>query len=727
MRTRLHMFVRICVMLALLPALVLSELCPTTAGARADSAAPAMSDASAALIFIENAGHLPDGARFQVRGRDLTVWLAEDAIWLTAVDQTPHPSAASDSTLRGGANIKLSFAGANPHPRLEPFDRLATHISFFVGSDPAEWQTDVPAWGGVRYANLYPGIDLELTGENGQLVPRLTARPDADLSAVQLRVEGANAVAVEADGLRLSTAAGSMTWPLLQAEHPVAEAVVRSVGAGMFEVTAPFAPPDSSQPSPTDPATALLYGTFLGGSSEDEGYGIALDGNGATYVTGYTVSSGFPTTPGAFDTSYNGTGDLFVAKLNAAGTALEYATFLGGGSEDAGWVGWNIAVDGSGAAYVAGHTKSSDFPTTAGAFDTDFNGIADGFVVKLNPTGTALEYSTFLGGSGTDGCVGIALDGSGAAYIAGYTWSSGFPTTPGAFDTSYNDAGDLFVTKLNATGSALDYSTFLGGGDVEEGRRIVAADSGEAYVTGRTESSNFPTTVGAFDTSYNGGEWGDVFVVKLNTAGSALEYGTFLGGTDSDEGYHIAVDEGGAAYITGYTSSSGFPTTPGAFDTSFNGIGDAFVAKLNAAGSALDYATFLGGSGDDWGRGIAVDGSGAAYVTGGTQSSDMPTTRGAFDLILDSDDAFVARLGAAGSVLEYATFLGGSGYDEGMGIAVDGSGAAWIVGFTGSPDLATTPGAFDTSYNGGETDAFVVRLEIKIIFSVYLPVVVRNY
>jgi hypothetical protein len=621
----------------------------------------------------------------------------------------------------------LTFPGANPHPRLEPFDRLDTVVSYFIGNDPDQWHPDVPVWGGVRYKDLYPGIDLELTCENDRLVQRLVAQPGANLNAVRLCVDGADALALDGDRLRLTTALGDLTLPLLRAvaadSSPLPRAgkgpgpaLSNAEGVRANEITAPFVAENSavvgglSSAIGATGASDLLYATFLGGNSYDHGYAIAVDGSGKAYVTGRTPSSDFPTTPGAFDTIFNGD-DAFVVKLNATGSSLEYATFLGGSDTDD---GYGIAVDGSGNAYVKGGTTSFDFPTTPGAFDTTYNSSVDVFVVKLNATGSALAYATFLGGSDYDFGFGIAMDGSGAVYVTGETWSSDFPTTPGAFDTTYNGSHDAFVVKLNAAGSGLTYATFLGGSDYDFGFGIAMDGSGAVYVTGGTRSSDFPTTPGAFDTSYSGG--GDAFVVKLNATGSSLEYATFLGGRGSDNGYGITVDGSGAAYVTGYTSSSDFPTTPGAFDTSYSGGGDAFVMKLNATGSALTYATFLGGSYVNIGSGIAVDGSGAAYVMGWTESSAFPTTPGAFDTTYNgSRDAFVVKLNATGSALAYATFLGGSGAEcpwvADCAFAVDGNGVAYVTGGTRSSDFPTTLGAFDTTYNGSD-DAFVAKLAV---------------
>jgi hypothetical protein len=402
----------------------------------------------------------------------------------------------------------------------------------------------------------------------------------------------------------------------------------------------------------------LVWSTFLGGSNEDEGLGIAVDDSGCAYLTGGTRSADFPSTAGAFDRTYNGGGyaggDAFVAKLDAAGTALIYAAFLGGNADD---YGWGIAVDDLDNAYVTGQTWSQDFPTTDGAFDKTLDGDTDVFVVKMNTAGSALDYSTFLGGDTTDCGYDIALDGSGNAYLTGYTQSTDFPTTAGAFDVTHNYYRDVFVAKLNALGDALDYSTFLGGNNAEDGWSITVDDPGNAYLTGVTWSDDFPTTAGAFDTSYH---YRDVFVAKLNAAGSVLDYCTLLGGSEWDDGWGIAVDGSGNAYVTGSTGSADFPTTTGVFDETHNGNYDAFVAKLNSSGSALGYSTFLGGSSWDGGHGIALDGSGRAYVTGKTLSANFPTTAEAFDRTQNGNyDVFVARLNSMGTVLDYATFLGG--------------------------------------------------------------------
>ena len=312
------------------------------------------------------------------------------------------------------------------------------------------------------------------------------------------------------------------------------------------------------------------------------------------------------------------------------------------------------------------------------------------------------------------------MDGSGRAYVTGIT-TSGFPTTRGAFQRTPGGGWDSFVSKLNANGTALVYSTYLAGSSGDYGAALAVDASGQAYVSTVTESSNFPITPGAFQTTLRG--YDDFAVSKLNAAGSALLYSTYLGGSGDElapGGISIAVDASGNAYVTGFTASSDFPATPGAFQTApGGGYWDAFVSKLNAAGSALLYSTYLGGSAADYGHGIALDAAGNAYITGWTFSLDFPTTPDAFQSTFGGGgyyDAFVSKLNAAGSVLLYSTYLGGSKGDllddpiqRGNAIAIDASGNAYVVGYTSFSDFPTTPGALQTTYSGGYSDAFVSK------------------
>jgi hypothetical protein len=329
-------------------------------------------------------------------------------------------------------------------------------------------------------------------------------------------------------------------------------------------------------------------------------------------------------------------------------------------------------------------------------------------VTKLNARGTALVYSTYIGGSGDDVGSGIAVDGSGNAYVTGYTKSTNYDVTLGAFQMTNGGDWDVFVTKLNAAGNDLVYSTYIGGSSRDEGFGIAVDGSGYAYVTGYTESTNYDVTPGAFQTTKGGG-W-DVFVTKLNATGSALVYSTYIGGNSSEVGYAIAVDGSGNAYVTGYTNSTNYPVTPGAFQTTNGGGGDVFVTKLNATGTALVYSTYIGGSNPDYGNAIAVDGSGNAYVTGETNSTNYPVTPGAFQTTKEGRwDVLVTKLNAVGTALVYSTYIGGSGDEGGRGIAVDGGGNAYVTGFTNSTDYDVTPGAFQTTKEGGQ-DVFVTKV-----------------
>ena len=405
-----------------------------------------------------------------------------------------------------------------------------------------------------------------------------------------------------------------------------------------------------------NPNGALEHSTFIGGSKGEAGASIAFDSNGHTIITGSTSSSDYPTTSSAFDKSFNGgSSDVFVTRLNGLGTKLWFSTYLGGSSAEAGAA---IARDASGNNYLVGHTNSNDFPTTTGAYDQTYNGASDSdddvFVAKLNAAGSALVYSTFLGGSGAEHGMDMVLGGSGNVYVTGMTTSSDFPTTTGAYDVSFNGGGqDGYVTKLNAAGSALVYSTFLGGSAAECDDASIAIDANaNAYISGNTTSADFPTTAGAFDVSYNGAggkNWGDVFMTKINAAGSGIVYSTFIGGSGDEEALNMTLDRLGNVYFTGMTTSMNYPIILGAVDSTFNGGTDVMVTKLNANGSLLAYSTFIGGSGDDRAEGIGLDSNGNTYIAGFTASANYPTTAGALDTSFNggSNDAFVTKLDTA--------------------------------------------------------------------------------
>jgi hypothetical protein len=395
----------------------------------------------------------------------------------------------------------------------------------------------------------------------------------------------------------------------------------------------------------------LVYSTFLGGSDTNNGLGIAVDEAGDAYLTGFTTSPDFPTTPGAFQTEYGGGQDGFVTKLDASGSKLVYSSYLGGSGQDQ---GSGIAVDQSGDAFITGFTQSTNFPVSPSAFQAacgNPSACENAFVTAINSTGSALMYSTYLGGSYDQG-YGITVDSSDSAYVTGFA-EAGFPTTPGAFQPTYAGGSDAFVTKINSMGSTLIYSTYLGGSNYDQGYGIAIDQAGDAYVTGFTESVNYPVTPGAVQTVCNEGKScakdGDAFVTEINASGSALIHSTYLGGSKGDYGTAIAVNDSGNVYITGITYSKNFPTTSDAVQAKCCNKGsrvNAFVTKLNSPLSALVYSTYLESIANTEAYGIAVDNSGNAYVTGYTEVGGFPVTLGAFQMMYGggTSDAFVTKL-----------------------------------------------------------------------------------
>jgi hypothetical protein len=563
--------------------------------------------------------------------------------------------------------------------------KLPGTLNYFIGNDPSLWRTEIPTFGAVRYRDLYAGIDLLHYGAaSGELEHDLVVAPGADPGQIGFSIEGTQTQVLESSGeLVLGISAGELRLrrPLIYQESAAGRTLVaggyQSDGArvgfwlGAYDLTLPLI---------IDPT--LAWSTYLGGTGTDSAYAMALDSSGNAYIAGDTDSTNFPKlTP--FQAARSGASDAFVSKLNAAGTALLYSTYLGGTTTE---TAYGIAVDAAGSAYVTGRTNSANFPTTAGAYQVTYGGAPnDAFVTKLSAAGSTLAFSTYIGKSGDDQGFGIAVDAGGNVYVAGYTIASNFATTAGAFQIVIGGSVDLFVTKFNPAGSALIYSTFLGGAGSDLPYSIAVDSSGNAYVSGYTGSSNFPATGGAYQVSLGGSI--DAFVTKLNSTGTALVYSTYVGGTTAERGYAIAIDSGGNAYLTGPTDSTNFPTTAGAYQTTYGGSADAFVTKLNPAGSALVYSTYLGGSGTEDGRGIAVDSSGNAYITGNTSSTNFPVTNAYQGTSGGAQDAFVTKLNPAGSALVYSTYLGGTASDQGQAIAVDAAGLAYVAGYTTSTNF----------------------------------------
>jgi hypothetical protein len=670
------------------------------------------------LSFEANRGQTDSRVKFLSRGHSYSLFLTRNEAVIALKKAAPPemkglPGPGLVEKQKSGAAqetvLRMELAGANPAPRVTGAEELPGKTNYFIGNNPAQWRTNVPTYAKVKYASVYPGVDLVYYGNQGQLEYDFVVAPGADPKQVRLKFRGVGKLRVDEKGDLLLGSRGEE----VRFEKPV---VYQEVGGRKTPVEGSYVLASTNQigfrlgeydhgkPLVIDPL--LVYSSYLGGSGGDQGNSIAVDASGNAYVTGLTDSTNFPTANALQSTNSSGTYDAFVTKINPAGSALIYSTYLGGNGLDD---GTGIAVDASGNVYVTGRTSSTNFPT-AKALQSTLAGEGNAFVTKINPTGSALVYSTYLGGSDYDSGNGIALDASGNAYVTGAASSTNFPTTADAFQTAIAGSENAFISKINATGSALVYSTYLGGNEDDSGNAIAVDASGNAYVTGTTDSANFPTTAGAFQKAI-GGIYDNAFVTKLNPSGSALVYSSYLGGSGDDGGQGIAVDASGNAYVTGLTDSTNFPTTAGAFQTATGGDGDAFISKINATGTALVYSTYLGGSADDGGEAIAVDASGNAYVTGLTSSTNFPTVNALQPTYgPGQSDVFVTKLNAAGTALVYSTYLGGSPTaDVGIGLTVDGSANAYVTGYTGSATFPTTVGAFQTTY-GGEGDAFVTKI-----------------
>ena len=686
--------------------------------------------------------------------------------------------------------LRMKLVGVNPRAKVAGLDELPGKSNYFVGNDPKEWRTNVANYAKVKYEGVYPGIDLVYYGNQRQLEYDFVVAPGADPRAISLSVGDAEKIEIDdAGNLVMGAAEGKIRLHRPIVYQPTTESGPRTTrnlqssidhrqflnGRYVLTENNHFALEvnayDRSRPLIIDPV--LEYSTYLGGLQPDAGTRIAVDASSNAYIVGVTFSSDFPLGSSPIRTGdldgrcvfegENGPelvrcGDVFITKLNSAGSAIVYSTYLGGFSTD---VASAVAVDASGSTYVTGYTDSLDFPTTPGAILAGPRRYAggDAFVARLDSTGSSLLYSTLLGGKGGDVATDLAIDAEGNAYVAGGTESPDFPVTPGAFDTSINSLGgydemDGFVAKLNPSGTALVYSTFLGGRSYDGIAGIALDSGGNAYVTGGTVSLNFPT-LNAFQPDHAGGSCAhheefpciDGFVTKLSADGSSLEYSTYLGGSGDDGGSAIAVDSAGNAYVTGMTNSKDFPTTSSVLQPTIGGgvcgdsglffdCPDAFVIKLNSAGTDLVYSTYLGGNGADVAFDVAVDTSGRTYLTGITLSSDFLTAspiQGTFhsnacsvDLQgvtynFQCPDAFVTQLNPTGSALFFSTYLGGNDIDLGAGLAVDSSGRAYVTGPTLSGDFQTVNplqsfgGAgplfsFLTEISGLGADGFVARI-----------------
>jgi hypothetical protein len=642
------------------------------------------------MAFEPNMGQANPQALFLARGSGYTTFLTRKEAVLV-LRAAARPSAAkgvkpSRELLPPARNEKsailaMGLVGANPADRLEALGRLPGKSNYLLGNVPSNWRTNIPNYRKVADRGVYPGIDLVYYGTQRELEYDFLIAPKAEPGRIRLEVRGARNLRVDADGDLIASIAGGE----VQFHKPVA---YQQIGARRMPVSAGYVLENShelafhvgrydrSLPLVIDPT--LAYSTYLGGSNIDVANAIAIASDGTAFIAGGTFSSDFPT---AHPLQPNAGGpvdfpqDAFVAKLSADGSTLLYSTYLGGSKDD---IANGVAVDFLGNAYVTGTTHSSDYPVTPLAFEVNCGGdgacgatwnpqgliVSNGFVTKLNAAGSALIYSSYIGYYEDVSCQSIAVDGNGIAYIAGQTTDNIQPTV-----------------TINPP---------------------------------ETPPPPFPITTTAFQQVYGGGAT-DAFVMTLSATGTSVLYSSYLGGSGEDVANGIAVDGNANAYLTGLTySSAAFPLV-NAVDPAYGGAGDAFFAKVNTNGAgagSLVYSTYLGGSGLDQGNGIAVDSTGMAYVAGVTASTAPPfTTLNSYD---GGGDAFAAKLDpsqSGSSSLIYFRYLGGSQADSANGIAVDGTGSAYITGSTVSPDFPIVAGAFQPNYGGGNADAFVTKLD----------------
>lgn len=662
------------------------------------------------LPFIVNKGQCDENVKFYARTFGGTVFITKNGEIIYSLPQAEYEKNVKGLALKEeiiGGKVKNVMAAG----------QAITRVSYFKGKESSKWQNNIPAYELINMGEVYEDIDLKLKAYGNNVEKLFIVKSGAKPENIRLRFIGAKGLRInKADELEVDTDLGLVTF-----SKPVA--YQENTGKKNFVEVAYIVNGDEYGFTVNDYdreailiIDPLLASTFLGGSDADDCQPfIITDGNGDIYVAGHSFSSDFPTTPGVFDESFNGDEDIFISKLDGDLKTIYSSTYLGGGGEDDGTC--NLILDKNGNVYVVGFTISSDFPTTPGAYNEDYNGGDwDVFLAKFNSDLTTLLASTFLGGSDIDVAFSIALDNSSNVCVTGVTLSSDFPTTPGAYNESYNMA---YISRLNSDLTSLTASTFLGGNDEDWCYSITLDESGNVYVAGTTLSSDFPTTAGAFNEIYNGGDQygGDAFVSKFNPDLTTLSASTFLGGSGYDGCRSMTLDESGNVYLVGDTWSSDFPTNTLAYDQSHNGDRDIFISRLDNDLTILSASTLIGGSSREYGVSITLDGFGNVYVTGGTESSDFPTTSAVYDGSHNGyQDGYVSRLDNDLTTLSASTFIGGAKEDYCSSITLDGSGNVYVAGITWSLDFPTTRGAYAESHLGGDVDVFISKFDSLLSF-----------
>jgi hypothetical protein len=664
------------------------------------------------LEFVPNQGQIDGSVAYYVEGRDMSVYFAADGLTFTLAGRPVRKAGVQASS---GWSVKLDFVGAAKGVVPAGLETSGTRISFFKGT-PDRWRTGLCARSKIVYRDLWPGIDLVYSGTLNRMKYEFIVRPGADASQIALAYRGAESVSLTPDGrLVVRTPAGGFEddAPVAWQEEGGDRRPV-TVAYDLEAATYRFAlgPYDRGLTLVIDPSS-LIYCGFVGGLGSESAGGIAVDGVGSAFVAGSTTSTErtFPVNAGPGLATYSGSEDAFIAKVSPDGTRLLYCAYIGGAGADQARA---VAVDPVGNAYIAGFTDSDQttFPVAAGP-DLTYNGARDAFVAKLDPSGTGLVYCGYIGGAAADQAAGLAIDAAGAAYVCGTTSSgeASFPVKTGP-GLTFGGVLDVFVAKVEPAGTSLAYCGYIGGLYQDSGRAIAVDALGGAYVTGTTMSSEndgFPVTVGP-DLTYYGDPWAnDAFVAKVSPSGAALDYCGYLGegyiARPSDmTGTGIAVDGSGHAYVVGDFTSPEWS-------------GEVFVVKVGSAGTGVESSRLISGLEDDRAGGVALDPAGNVYVSGTTISypPTFPVTVGpglSRHGLSDRPDVFVAKLNSSLSGFAYSGYIGGDSSDYGTGIAVDASGAAYVTGTTTDGEWSNFPpiAGPDLTWNGGDSDAFVAKV-----------------
>jgi hypothetical protein len=670
------------------------------------------------LYFIPNQGQFHEQVAYCAKAANYTIWITEKGITFdTALQKNSPKTKNPEGPLPISIYERLrpieytrkvcraSFTGANESVQVIPVDITDHKVNFFMGNQRLTWLTDIPTSQSILYKNLYPKIDLKVCGRENTNEYEFIIHPGGNTFNIVFTYEECGPTKIDKEGnLVIENEPyefhhrNPKAYRISEESPKSLDVQIRQIGDDSFGYT--VAGYDKNSTIVIKQAVSINMPEKDCGSCE-RGYKIAVDPSGEVYVTGQTTSSDFPLEK-PHRTHVTCGKDVFVKKINASGTALVYTTFFGGTSCD---YGKGIYVDAKGSAYVTGITDSEDFPSKMALFSTSSGGF-DAFIAKFDPSGSELVYSSFLGGSDHDSAQGITVDRSGAVCVAGWTHSLDFPIQNALID-NLSGIRDGFVAKIDPSGSRLLFSTYLGGDSFDFAKDIAADQSGSVWVTGYTSSGNFPTRNALFPLL--DGKL-DAFVTQLSESGNTLAFSTYFGGGSNDIGNAISIDSSGDVYITGYTDSKNFPVK-NAWNGTLSGGVDAYIAKISVSDKSLVYSTFLGGTSDDSGCGIAVDPTGAAYITGYTSSKDFPLRKSPYESLSGDRDAFVTKINPAGDALSFSTFLGGQSCDCGKGITVDRRGAAYVTGYTNSSDFPKS-NEIDATFSAKE-DAFIVKLNVS--------------